>query len=312
MTMEKTFNQGGTASASAGDSGLLRQLKSLKKTVLLGRILAIVLPVAGFALVAFIAMQEEWIWMLVAILVLLLLWIANALRLKSRSRKLKTLLGQSITMPVLQEFFEVHEYLPDKGIDERIIYSAGLVESWDRYSGSDLLRGKYRGLNILYSDIHLEREETDTDSEGSTTTHYVTVFRGQWMICDFRKQLPATLHLKAKGRSQLFKPKSDIETENDAFNKRYQIKTGDGHTAFYVLTPHFMEYIMQAGDIANAPTSFCFAGSQVHIAIDSRHDSLELKRVKLDSVDNIRNKFRSELKYVTDILDLLLLNENIY
>ena len=69
---------------------------------------------------------------------------------------------------------------------------------------------------------------------------------------------------------------------------------------------------MQAGEIANAPTSFCFSGSQVHIAIDSRHDSLELKRVKLDSVDKIRNKFRNELKYVTNILDLLLLNENIY
>lgn len=310
--MEKTYIQGPTGPGSAGDNELLSRLKSLKKMVFLGKVLAIALPVIGFVLIAFIAMQEEWILMLAAILVLLLLWFANALKLKSQSRKLKTLLGQSITMPVLQEIFEVHEYLPDKGIDERIIYAADLVESWDRYSGSDLLRGKYRGLNILYSDIHLEREEIDTDSEGSTTTHYVTVFRGQWMICDFHKQLPATLHLKAKGRSQLFKPKSDIETENAAFNKRYQIKTRDGHTAFYVLTPHFMEYIMQAGEIANAPTSFCFSGSQVHIAIDSRHDSLELKRVKLDSVDKIRNKFRNELKYVTNILDLLLLNENIY
>lgn len=310
--MEKTYIQGPTGPWSAGDNELLSRLKSLKKMVLLGKVLAIALPVIGFVLIAFIAMQEEWIWMLAAILVLLLLWFANALKLKSQSRELKTLLGQSITMPVLQEIFEVHEYLPDKGIDERIIYAADLVESWDRYSGSDLLRGKYRGLNILYSDIHLEREEIDTDSEGSTTTHYVTVFRGQWMICDFHKQLPATLHLKAKGRSQLFKPKSDIETENATFNKRYQIKTRDGHTAFYVLTPHFMEYIMQAGEIANAPTSFCFSGSQVHIAIDSRHDSLELKRVKLDSVDKIRNKFRNELKYVTNILDLLLLNENIY
>ena len=69
---------------------------------------------------------------------------------------------------------------------------------------------------------------------------------------------------------------------------------------------------MQASELAAAPTSLCFEGSQVHIAIDSRHDSLELNRVRLDSLDNIRDRFRSEIKYVTDIVDLLLLNENIY
>lgn len=310
--MKDTFNQDSAGSASAGDKELLRQLQGLKKTVRLSRILAVVLPGAGFVLVACLASTGNWTWLLPAIGLLIFLWTGSSLILSSRSRKLKILLGQTITLPVLQEIFDLQEYLPDKGIAEPIISASQLVDNWDRYSGSDFVRGKYRGLNIQYSDIHLEREETDIDADGSTSTHYVTVFQGQWMICDFGKQLPARLLVREKSRSQLFRPKSDIETENAAFNKKYQISSQDGHTVFYVLTPHFMEYIMQASELAAAPTSLCFEGSQVHIAIDSRHDSLELNRVRLDSLDNIRDRFRSEIKYVTDIVDLLLLNENIY
>lgn len=310
--MKDTFNQDSAGSASTGDKELLRQMQGLKKTVRLSRILAVVLPGAGFVLVAYLASTGNWTWLLPAIGLLIFLWVGSSLILSSHSRKLKILLGQTITLPVLQEIFDLQEYLPDQGIAERIISASQLVDNWDRYSGSDFVRGKYRGLNILYSDIHLEREETDIDADGSTSTHYVTVFQGQWMICDFGKQLPARLLVREKSRSQLFRPKSDIETENAAFNKKYQISSQDGHTVFYVLTPHFMEYIMQASELAAAPTSLCFEGSQVHIAIDSRHDSLELNRVRLDSLDNIRDRFRSEIKYVTDIVDLLLLNENIY
>ncbi len=310
--MESSPIQDTADSAVCCDNELLAQLRRLKTTVLISKILTFFIPVAGFAAVAYIASLEAWVWMMAAIALSAILCFGAAFIWGAQSKKLKVLLGQSVTMPVVQEVFDVAEYRPERGIESRLINAAGLIYDWDTYSGNDFVRGRYKGMGIMYSDIHLQREEEDTDEDGKRTKHYVTVFKGQWMICDFGKQLSAALRLRENPRINLIKAKSDIETESPEFNKKYRIITSDGHTAFYVLTPHFIEYILAADELARARTYFCFEGSQVHIAIDSRRDSLELKRVRLHSVENIREKFRSELKYVTDILDVLLCNEKMY
>lgn len=234
-----------------------------------------------------------------------------------RVDKLKALMGITITLPIIKELFDVKIYLPNEHMPREIVASAGLVYSWDDISGSDYFEGSYKGVNILYSDLLLSHEETDTDSDGHKTTNHVTDFKGQWMVCDFGKELSATVRLIERKSGTMFRhkydrSKSDVETENTEFNKKFRISTVDGHTAFYLLTPHFMERVIALDKMAKASALFCFQDGKVHIALYSGRDSFELKGVKLNSMEGVRQKFRDDLKYLTDIVDELLLNEGLF
>ena len=137
------------------------------------------------------------------------------------------------------------------------------------------------------------------------------------MVCDFGKELSASVRLiERKGGTRFNRKrdggKSDIETENIEFNKKFRITTADGHTAFYLLTPHFMERVMAVNKMAKASSLFCFQDGKVHIALYSGRDSFELNGVKLNNMDNVHQKFRGELKYLTDIVDELLLNKRLF
>ena len=96
------------------------------------------------------------------------------------------------------------------------------------------------------------------------------------------------------------------------FNKKFKILTGDGHTAFYLLTPHFMEQLVAADEAADSSTMFCFKDGRVHIVMFSGRDSFELSGVKLDKMENVRQKFRRDLKYMTDVMDILLAHDKLF
>jgi hypothetical protein len=81
---------------------------------------------------------------------------------------------------------------------------------------------------------------------------------------------------------------------------------------FYVLTPHFMEYIIAADETANARTYFCFAGEKVHIAVDSRRDTFEVRGADSKDPEMARERIKKEMAYITGILDELLQNHYLF
>lgn len=231
--------------------------------------------------------------------------------------KLKGFMGSVVILPVLKEIFEVSDYQAHGHLKRELIRSAGLINEWEDISGSDYIEGGYKGIDFCYSDLVLTHDETDTDSDGQKHTKRVTDFKGQWLVCDFGKALAATVRLiERKGGTKWNRvhdiSKSDIETENMEFNKKYRIITGDGHTAFYLLTPHFMERLLAADEAADASTLFSFINGKVHIVLYSGRDTLELKGAALGNMENVRQKFRDDMKYMTEIMDELLKNDTLF
>ena len=128
------------------------------------------------------------------------------------------------------------------------------------------------------------------------------------MTCRLGKKLPATIYLRESS------DKGNVETENLAFNNKYKIDTDDPHYMFYVLTPHFMEYILSADESVNGRTYFYFAGDIVHIGMDTRRDPFEIPSSTAAKSDPsiARELVKSEMKYFTDILDQLFLNKYLF
>lgn len=301
----RTNDQAAAVNAPLSDEVLLKNLRALKKWRLVLKITLYASLTGAFALIAVFGVNDMIIagfacgagWLILSCVIYLY---AN-----KQQKKLKDMVGRDVILPILRESFEVKEYSPNKHLSSNLVNSAGLIDDWTEIDGSDYIEGSYNGINILYSDLLLRRKEVVHDEDGKRTT-YVTVFKGQWLVCDFSKELAASVRLIEGGG------KGNIETENIEFNKKYRIYTGDGHTAFYLLTPRFMERLIAADNAVNAATHFCFQDGKVHIAMNSGRDSFELKRVKLNNLDNVQQQFRRDLKYMTGIIDELLHNDKIF
>jgi hypothetical protein len=240
--------------------------------------------------------------------------IALALIYASIDAKAKKLVSENITDGLLKEVFASVRYDYKSHIDRETIRDSELIPRWTSCSGSDLVHAKYRGLDITFSDIELTHEESRGDDDTSTT---VTDFLGQWVICRTARLINADVWLIERGfEMNLFGRKSDIETENIEFNKKYRIHTDDPHTAFLVLTPHFMEYINQMDARANGRTYLWFDGDNVHVAIHNKRnlfdDSITSSVFNPASFDSLRMRFRHDIAYITGIVDELLRNEYLF
>jgi len=224
--------------------------------------------------------------------------------------KLKGLVSNNIVRGVLADSFTLEVYAPGSHIPQDTVEQTKLIDrNWNRISGSDLVEGVYKGVKFSFSDLHLQH----VTSSGKNRK-VVTRFEGQWLTLKLAKALPQSVVLKERDNTNK-NAKSDAETENMEFNQKFHITAGDPHTAFYLLTPHFMEYILQADKRADARTCMSFGGREVHIALHNGRNLFEPCGKKLYDKRNIellRNQMRWDVKYITGIIDELLLNETLF
>jgi len=226
----------------------------------------------------------------------------------------KNLVSINITQDAISEVFEVQSYNPEAHVSSSTINHSDLIEEWNECHGSDLVVGKYKGVNFEFSDIKLENVTEHTDEDGNTKKSTTLAFKGQWLVCEMKKSVESSLRVcERSGFGKLIKgsgKKSDALTENTVFNERFNILTESPHTAFYILTPHFMDYILAADTAANGQTFLCFIDNRIHIAIHNKRDSFEVGKTSDAAV--IRARVKSEVKYVTGIIDELLHNEYLF
>ena len=58
-----------------------------------------------------------------------------------------------------------------------------------------------------------------------------------------------------------------IQTENEAFQKRFQVYAEDEHNAYYILTPQRMEKIMEFADAVEGQISLVFYDEKLFAAV---------------------------------------------
>jgi len=233
--------------------------------------------------------------------------VAVGMKSNKISKIVKKNAGNNIVTQVINEIFDDVQYDPFGHISSYDVDSANFRFDYDRIEGSDHIIGKYKGLNVELSDVDLIVVTHDKDGE-----HESHVFKGMWMICDFGKQIVADVQVCEKTKLGQLLNKGGIHTENEAFNKQFNIRSESQEEAFYILTPHMMEYIIKMDAKANAKTNLSFLkNGNLHIALNSGRDSLEIKGFSSD-VEKIKAQFQAEIHQVTDVIDELRLSDSIF
>ena len=62
-----------------------------------------------------------------------------------------------------------------------------------------------------------------------------------------------------------------IQTENEAFNQKFEVYAADEHNAFYLLTPKMLEQIMRFADYSGGSIALTFVGAVLYVAVYRSH-----------------------------------------
>ena len=101
---------------------------------------------------------------------------------------------------------------------------------------------------------------------------------------------------------------------SEAFNNQFEVKTDNDQLAFYILTPHFMESVSRADELADGYTNMLFKDNRVDIAMNNYVDSFEVKRniYTQNALDECRMLMRKDLDILLSIADEILTKDRLF
>ena len=215
------------------------------------------------------------------------------------------------------DFLENVVFEPDGGILRQEVEELQVIHC-DRFSSNDLITATYKGVPFRQSDVHMVNISHDKDGHQTETT----VFKGRWLIFDFNKDFAWNLQVMSKsfhtanrigGLFSIGRPRvSKITLENEAFNKQFRVFAEDEHEAFYILTPHMMEALMDLKNGLEAPIMLVFTGGVLHVAVYNSQDAFEGKLFGQLDLEEEKARMEQDLRLITGFVDELALERDIY
>ena len=217
---------------------------------------------------------------------------------------IKKHMSQAVIPQILSEYFEDVVYDSNGTVPMEQVKDAFWGE-YNRYYGSDYVKGRYKGIDIEMCDLKLQNvtTRTVTDDHGNSKVEedIDTLLNGQWIIFDFHKQLSANVRVMANAGG-----KGGIETENPEFNKKFRVSSSSPHDAFYVLTPHMMEHLLIVTANAGGNVDFMFMKEgRLHLAVHTHRNHFETGSMKNANLDALKEKFRSEIDFILSLVNEL-------
>ena len=279
------------------------QLQSLRIKAKIAKVLTSVSGAVGVLCV--------WIGLIPVAIFFFVVCVVAGFRVEKNNSKVKKLLSDDVVSGVLKE-----------ALGDTVVYSPlGTIRpgpmvfpfSYNRVEGSDHIKAVYHGLNIELGDISLIDESEFTDNEtGQTEKQSLLYFRGQWLTCDFGKELAGEVYISERAKRKRRGMKSDVSMDNEQFDTRFCVRANNPQEAFYILTPHMMEYITAMADKSGGLVYMSFLRSgKMHVAVQTGRDFFELGKTNTDA-ETLRQKFLGELRWFTDIVDTLRVEDTIY
>ena len=280
------------------DDRLTRAKKQNKKGKLvgtLGVLLGLVIIWMGF----FLLYSRPLMY---AGLGVIILAIVKGISIDAKGRALvKEELSATLIPQALGRVFQDVEYDPKGHISRQLVEQTdmgmplGRIESLD---GSDLVRARYRGMAVEFSDLNIKESSLDKDGN----SHLRTVFQGQWLTCNFSKKLRSPL-IVSEGA---LKTRKTVLTDNAAFNKRFRVEAENPDEVYHVLTPHRMECIQELSDRAGGKIYLHFSPKgKVHVAVNSGRDLFETGKAKNQTAETLRQRLEAEVLYLAQVVETL-------
>lgn len=211
---------------------------------------------------------------------------------------------------MLNKYFDEAQYFPNRGLTQLEVQTSELLNKPDRFYSEDYLKGSINGVNFVSSDLHLQEERVSSNGK-TTTIEYVTYFFGRFFIIDFNKKFDGKVLVVEEKRSTLFTKYKKIKLESIDFNKTFNTYSLDDYSAFYVLTPHLMEALLELEAKNPGRLYVSFIKDKLSIAIHNNRDTFNIRLFGVNDLSLIKG-FEDDLKVIRNIILSLRLDNKIY
>lgn len=216
-----------------------------------------------------------------------------------------------------QIFTDVH-YSHELGMPKAVLESTDMIRTGDVYRSNDLTSAKYKDVRFSQADVEIEEESTDSDGN----THYVTIFKGRWMIFEFPKPFTFRLEVvqkwftaskKLKKNRETNRQITKISTESLTFDRKFNVYAEDGFEAYYILDPAFIDHIEKLSESHKGKLLLCFIDNKLHVAINDNKDAFEPPSPFKPLDEQTENqKIQAEIRTITDFVDFLKLDRKLF
>lgn len=190
-----------------------------------------------------------------------------------------------IVREIVKASDEGYQYRPTSFVDAHHFLASGLFpQTYDKFSGDDLITGKIGQTDFEFSEIHAQIETESRNSKGQMRARYETVFRGLFMHANFNKELGTATYVVPESRllfDRLNHRKATatcrpVALENIEFEKHFAVMSFDQIEARYVLTPKMMEAMV---DIKRSMPKnqfyFAFLGHRMYCGVKMNQTMFE-------------------------------------
>ncbi len=274
------------------DNQLLPDLKILdKQRIKVGRRVAMIGLLTAIVILLeakFIPLQKnEWMWFIqlgTAIIGFVIISIVSKGYRKSFKEK--------IISKIVLYFDESLTYQPEGAISKSDFLDSNIFQHrCDVYKGEDYVQGKIGKTAIEFSEVKAQYRQTSSSGSGSKS-NYVTYFKGLFFIADFNKHFSTRTvvlpdfsektfgKIGQKFQSLNFTRGKLIKLENPEFEKEFVVYGDDQVEARYILSPSFMERILNFKRKWNSKVYLSFHNSKVYVAIWMKNNLFETRLFK--------------------------------
>lgn len=247
--------------------------------------------------------------------------IAGSFLYKYLKRDYRKEFKEEIIKPIIKELDSNLNYSSNNHISRSMFNRSELFSKPDKFSGNDFIIGQLDKTQIQFSDIHAQKEYTDSKGR----KRYSTIFQGLFIIADFNKNfygrttiLPDLaqsifgdlvgnwLQSKNLSRDEL------VKMDNNEFEKEFVVYSTDQIEARYILTPSLMQMILDYRKNVNKPIYISFVDNHLHIAINYDKDLFE-PRVFASLLDeSLTKEYINNLYLAVSIVEELKLNDRLW
>ena len=122
-----------------------------------------------------------------------------------------------------------------------------LHQDFHYVDGCDKVTAKYRGVEVLLGNVRLMQTDTYREEEtGMERSTEKEVWQGLMLTCKVGHAFPVGLAITPRGKVDGLLRYADVKTGNEAFDKRFTVKTDNAEAALLTLTPRMQEKILAA------------------------------------------------------------------
>ena len=179
-----------------------------------------------------------------------------------------------------------------------------LHQDFHYVDGCDKVTAKYRGVEVLLGNVRLMQTDTYREEEtGMERSTEKEVWQGLMLTCKVGHAFPVGLAITPRGKVDGLLRYADVKTGNEAFDKRFTVKTDNADAALLTLTPRMQEKILAAANASPGAffVTFCCDG-RVSMAVRTGRNFFVPEKHTNDT-QAVRKNLQENLRRMLDIID---------